>query len=158
MKHHSVLRFWERHELFGVAFKSQSCWDRICPSYPTQQGMVRLSTSLPLYSAVCIYQESEIPKRNLPKKHTTIRNKSTLLPHGYFFKLSVFQYVTHVFPSIKNFETPGPSGHIHSTSEQQSNLLDPTSFTSTQCRKPTPPTPSLRIWALFRTNDVHPPK
>lgn len=61
----------------------------IFPSYPKQQGMVRLSTSLPLYSAVCTHQESEIQKKNFQKTHNTQKEKTS--SECYFFKLSVFQ-------------------------------------------------------------------
>ena len=61
----------------------------IFPSYPKQQGMVRLSTSLPLYSrVVCTHPESEIEKKPSQKTYS-FRKKKKTSSECYFFKLSV---------------------------------------------------------------------
>lgn len=60
----------------------------IFPSYPKQQGMVRLSTSLPLYSrVVCTHPESEIEKKPSQKTYSFRKKKKN------FFRMLFLQAV-----------------------------------------------------------------
>lgn len=96
----------------------------ICPSYPKQQGMVRLSTSLPLYSASFLHiRNQRFQKKTFPKN--TQHTKKNL--PNVISSRCPYKYITNVFSqSTRN----AGSGHIHSTPnsprfKRKNNLLGP---------------------------------
>ena len=120
MKRLSGPRFWEHHELFGVAFKSQSCWDGYFQVTLNNKGWCVSQLHYHyLYSVVvCTHQESEIPKKTFPKntQHTKKNLPNVISSSCLFFSTSPM-----FSPQSKR---NAGSGHIHSISEQ-SNLLGP---------------------------------
>ena len=119
MKRLSGPRFWEHHELFGVAFKSQSCWDWYFQVTLNNKGWC--VSQLHYHYIVVLF----VHIRNLRLKKTfpiniQLQKKKKLLPN-VISSSCLYKYITNVFPSIKKKRRV----RSHPLNSEQPNLLGP---------------------------------
>ena len=138
MKRLSGPRFWEHHELFGVAFKSHSCWDWYVQVTPNNKGWC--VSQLHYHYIVHLFHTSGIrDSKKTPSQKTHNTQKK-------IFRMLFLQDVrisTSPMFSLNQQETPGPvtSTQLRTVQDlkRKKQPFRPTQQVShPTCQKPTP--------------------